>query len=77
MATMRTFFGRDRIPFSAYSEASGTTRHFAGFSDAVEEVLGARVWGGIHFRTASVQGRGLGEAVSAYVTAYHFRKVRR
>jgi hypothetical protein len=77
MATMRTFFGHDRIAFSAYSEASGTTRHFGSFSQAVQELLGARVWGGIHFRTSSVQGKGLGEAVSAHVTAHHFRKVRR
>lgn len=70
---MRTFFGRDRIPFSAYSVATGTTRHFSSFSQAVDEVVGARVWAGIHFRTASVQGRELGEAVSAWSTARHFR----
>ncbi|MEV6303536.1 vanadium-dependent haloperoxidase [Actinoplanes sp. NPDC051861] len=73
MATMHTFFGRDRIPFSAYSEAAGTTRYFTSFSQASAEVLGARIWGGIHFRSASAQGRTLGEEVSAFVTARHFR----
>ncbi|MEV0896077.1 vanadium-dependent haloperoxidase [Actinoplanes sp. NPDC049802] len=76
MATFRTYFGRDRIGFSAYSEASGTTRHFHSFSQAVEELNNARVWGGIHFRNADLQGRKLGEAVSAYVTARHFQKLR-
>ncbi|MCK9901190.1 vanadium-dependent haloperoxidase [Frankia sp. Cpl3] len=46
------FFGRDDIAFSAYSAASGTTRHFRGFSRAVAEVIEARIWGGIHTRTA-------------------------
>jgi hypothetical protein len=76
MATMRTFFGRDRLPFHAYSEASGTTRHFSSFSQAVDELLSARVWGGIHFRTADVQGGRLGEAVSAYVIARYFPRER-
>ena len=76
MATMRTFLGRDRVAFSAHSVASGTTRYFTSFSQAVEELLGARVWGGIHFRTADVQGGKLGEAVSAYVTARHFKRNR-
>ena len=76
MATMRTFLGRDRVAFSASSVASGTTRYFTSFSQAVEELLGARVWGGIHFRTADVQGGKLGEAVSAYVTARYFTRNR-
>jgi hypothetical protein len=74
--TMRTFFGRDRIAFSAYSADSGTTRHYAGFTQAIDELMGARVWGGIHFRTADLQGRELGEAVSTYVTARQFRRAR-
>ncbi|GID46419.1 haloperoxidase [Actinoplanes capillaceus] len=76
MATYRTYFGRDRIAYSAYSEASGTTRYFRSFSQGVEEVNNARVWGGIHFRNADLQGQKLGESVSAYITGHHFRKLR-
>jgi len=52
MSMFRTFFHRDDIAFSAFSEASGTTRHFTGFSQALTEVINARVWDGIHFRSA-------------------------
>jgi hypothetical protein len=76
MATYQTYFGRDRIAFSAYSETSGTRRYFSSFSQSIDELLSARVWGGIHFRTASVRGDQLGRAVSDYVTARYFRKVR-
>jgi hypothetical protein len=74
MATFRTFFGRDHIAFNAYSEASGTRRYFDSFSQAVDEVLSARVWGGIHFRTASAQGEQLGDAVSEYATTHYFKR---
>lgn len=76
MSTLRTFFGHDRVPFSAYSVDAGATRHFTSFSQATGELLKARVWGGIHFGTASVQGGQLGDAISAYVTARQFRPVR-
>ncbi|MEJ3750294.1 vanadium-dependent haloperoxidase [Actinomycetes bacterium KLBMP 9797] len=68
MATLRTFLGRDRVAFSAYSVDADATRHFSGFAQAIDELLRARVWGGIHFTSASVQGGELGEEVSRYVT---------
>jgi hypothetical protein len=75
MTTYRTFFGRDRIAFSAYSEATGTRRHFGSFTQAIEELQAARIWGGVHFRTASERGDQLGKAVSNYVTPRFFRKL--
>ena len=58
--TLQAFFGTDKIAFSAFSNNSGTTRHFSRFSGALKEVLDARVWGGIHFRTADIQGSVIG-----------------
>ncbi|GIJ46690.1 hypothetical protein Val02_35760 [Virgisporangium aliadipatigenens] len=74
MTTYRFFFGRDRVAFHAYSIASGTTRHFGSFSQALDELVSARVWGGIHFRSADVQGAKLGTAVSKHITARYFTK---
>ena len=76
MTTLRTFFGRDRIAFSAYSVDANATRYFSSFSQAINELLQARVWGGIHFHSASVQGGQLGETVSHYITDRHFRPTR-
>ncbi|MBB4764748.1 hypothetical protein ACFQFC_11115 [Amorphoplanes digitatis] len=52
MAALRTFFGRDDLSFSAYSAESGTTRHFDSLSSARTELMGARIWAGVHYRGA-------------------------
>jgi hypothetical protein len=38
----------------------GVTRTYISFSAISKEVNDARVWGGIHFRTADVDGHELG-----------------
>ncbi|MEU9828513.1 vanadium-dependent haloperoxidase [Micromonospora chersina] len=73
MLALKHFFGRDDIPFSAYSEASGTTRYFGSFSAAIAEVIEARIWGGIHTRTADVEGAKIGAKVTAYMIENYFR----
>ena len=74
--TLQAFFHTDKIAFSAFSNNSGTTRHFPRFSAALKEVLDARVWGGIHFRTADVQGSAIGRKVSHYLVKHFFKPVR-
>jgi hypothetical protein len=75
--TLKNFFGTDKIAFSAFSNKSGTTRSFDRFSDALEEVIDARVWAGIHFRTADEQGARLGKKVAHYLKNHYFEPVRR
>lgn len=48
----------------------GVTRSFHNFSAALEEIKNARVFGGIHFRTATVDGTALGIAVGDYILAH-------
>ena len=48
----------------------GVTRRFTNFSAALEEIKNARVFGGIHFRTACVDGTALGISVGDYVMAH-------
>jgi hypothetical protein len=48
----------------------GVTRAFHSFSAALQEVRDARVFGGIHFRTATVDGTALGIAVADYAMAH-------
>ena len=73
MSTMRAFFGRDDIPFSAYSADANATRSFPSFSAALAEVVEARVWGGVHYRSADVQGVEVGNGVAKYVLTHEFR----
>jgi hypothetical protein len=47
----------------------GVVRFFPSFSDALDEVRNARVFAGIHFRSACVDGQATGAAVGNYVLA--------
>jgi hypothetical protein len=76
MTAYESFFGTDDIAFSGFSVDTGTTRHFSSFSEALAEVIEARIWGGIHFRSADVSGVELGQAVADYVAANHFRPLK-
>jgi membrane-associated phospholipid phosphatase len=60
----------ENTSFSATSELRTGTRSFSSFSDAVAEVNDARVFGGIHFRTACVRANALGRAVAEYVSTH-------
>jgi hypothetical protein len=62
------YFGNN-VPVSGWSEAFGPSivRSFPSFSAAADEANLARVWLGIHFRTAVVNGRAAGNAIAAYV----------
>jgi hypothetical protein len=54
----------------------GVTRSFRNFNDALEEMKSARVFAGIHFRTATEDGVGLGTAVAQYVLDHKFQRVK-
>ena len=63
-------FGEE-TSFNMTSNAmAGVTRNFTSFSAALEEVRNARVFGGIHFRTATVDGTALGISVANYVLTH-------
>jgi hypothetical protein len=63
-------FGEE-TPFGVVSNGMpGVIRSFHNFSAALEEVKNARVFGGIHFRTATIDGTALGVAVGDYVLAH-------
>jgi PAP2 superfamily len=70
--TLVHFFGTDRITFSVTSANSGTTRRYTSFSQALQEALNARVWSGIHFRTADEQGARIGKQVARYSRLHYF-----
>jgi hypothetical protein len=59
--------------FAMTSDASsmvGVVRLFGNFSEALAEVANARIFGGIHFRTATEDGRAQGAAIGDYVVEH-------
>jgi hypothetical protein len=55
--------------------ADPRTRSFDSFSQALGELIEARIWAGLHFRTADIQGQVLGRHVAAYMASHYFESV--
>jgi hypothetical protein len=78
--TFADFFGTDKVEVTLVSGRSldGVPippRHFDRFSQVLKEIIDARVWGGIHFRTADVQGAVIGKKVAHYLRKHYFQPV--
>src|SRR3954469_8558465 len=67
-SVLRAFFGGDEVNVSVtFPAVFGVTRTYRSFSAITEEVDNARVWGGIHFRSADKDGSELGRKIGAIV----------
>jgi hypothetical protein len=76
MHAARAFFGRDRMNFDVVRVVPGEadmTRHYRRLTDVIEDTMDARVYQGIHFRTADVQGAQLGKRVARFLNQHHLR----
>jgi hypothetical protein len=71
--TLQDFFGTDEIAFGTFSSSSNSSRSFERFSQALNEIIDARVWAGIHFRTADLQGAVLGKKVARDLPEHYFQ----
>jgi hypothetical protein len=76
VATLQDFFCTDRIGWTDTNNG-GLTRSFTRFSQAIDEIVDARVWSGIHFRTADEQGAKIGKQVAKWRERHYFQGVRR
>ncbi len=76
LRVLQTFFGTDEIDFEVTSSRfDGETRHFDRFSEPLEEIIEARIWAGLHYRTADMQAVTLGENVVDYMEQHYFHRV--
>lgn len=67
VGVLAAYVGANRH-FSVESDLMpGVVRSFGNFSAALEEVGNARIFAGIHFRSAIEDGQTLGAGVAAYV----------
>jgi hypothetical protein len=68
------FLGTNQIDYTVPSITGLGDRHYDSIQDLAYEVGNARIWGGIHYRTAVKDGIQLGMKVADQVLAHHFHR---
>ncbi len=68
------FLGTEQIDFTVPSVTGLGDRIFARAKDLQDEVGNARIWGGIHFRSAVEDGIEIGKKTANQVLAHHFKR---
>jgi hypothetical protein len=79
IGVLRMFFddatGGYQITSSFVNPGGPATRTFSGFNQALDEIVKARIWAGLHFRTADEQAVLLGTKVANFAAANYFQPV--
>lgn len=66
-SALEAFFGSDAATFKLTSTtAPGVTRSFTKLSDYVAEVVNARIYDGVHYRSSGETGAAMGRKIGAY-----------
>jgi hypothetical protein len=68
------FLGTGEIDFTVPSLTGLGDRHFDQVKDLQYEVSNARIWGGIHYRSAVEDGITIGKKTVGQVLAHHFQR---
>ena len=75
MHAATAFFGKKKVEFGLTatfgSPAVTVTRPYERFTDVIDDAIDARVWLGIHFRTADVDGAELGENAARWLDKHY------
>ena len=72
---LASVLGTDKIDLTLTSSVTADTmpsRHYATVADLVNEVMNARIWGGLHFRGSDEAGRDLGTKVANWAISREF-----
>lgn len=83
VTVLRMFFGDDprggpfRITSNFVNPGGPAVRTFETFTQPYAELIEARIWAGLHYRSGDVQGQVLGQKVANYAVANYFQPVGR
>jgi hypothetical protein len=66
VAVLQDIFGGDKLAASYIYPPLGVVRRWESFSQIAKEVEDARVWGGIHYRTAAEHGTHMGRQIAEF-----------
>jgi hypothetical protein len=68
------FLGTGQIGLTVPSLTGLGDRHFDQVKDLEYDVNNARIWGGIHYRSAVEDGTEIGKKTADQVLAHHFQR---
>ncbi|GHJ99469.1 hypothetical protein SY2F82_12670 [Streptomyces sp. Y2F8-2] len=74
--TLSGILGTTRLDLNIPSEITGTTRHYAYADQLDQDMIDARVWAGIHFRSADVAGAQAGKRIGTWALTHYFQPLR-
>jgi hypothetical protein len=73
------FFGTKKVNVTLTSTSvpgvALAQHHFTNTDDIIKEVIDARIYGGMHYRTSAVHGSVIARKVSHYVAEHYFQPV--
>jgi hypothetical protein len=73
VGALQSFLGTDRVALGTTNTAPApVARSYTRLSQAVGEIVDARVWSGLHFRTADEQGAAIGWRVAGWAARHVF-----
>ena len=70
---LSSLLGPQNLDLVVSSAVTGTTRHYLTEDTLNQDTMNARVWLGIHFRKAVVDGNRLGDQVSRWALRHYFQ----
>ena len=73
--SLRHFFGTKRVTISLTSTVTGTTHTFHNTDEIIKEIIAARIYGGMHYRTSGVHGSVIGRKVAHWINKHYFQPV--
>jgi hypothetical protein len=72
--TLQQFFCTDKLAWTD-TNVAGRTRSFTRVSDAIEEIVDARIWSGIHFRNADEASVVISSKIARYRAKHYFGRI--
>ena len=76
-ATLKDFVKTDKFDFTIDSTIPGllhSVRSYSRFSQAIDEIAEARIYGGMHYRFSTEDGVTIGKQVAHFATQHFFRR---
>ena len=68
-------FGTKKVTITLSSTVSATTHTFHSTDEIIKEIIAARIYGGMHYRTSGVHGSVMGRKVVHWIDKHYFQPV--